>query len=118
MNKTDLKLIIILIIITILTFMTTLKKQENSATVYYQNEPILSIDLRIDKTYEVDGTNGKVKIIVKSRKIKVESENSPKHLCSKQGYISKSYETIVCLPNEIVIKINSEDEIDAKVGWG
>lgn len=116
MNKTDIKLILILIIITVITFITISKKEETTATVYYQNKPILNIDLNIDSTYEVEGTNGKVKIIVRSKKIKVESENSPKHLCSKQGYISHSYESIVCLPNEIVIKIKSDDELDAKVG--
>lgn len=116
MNKTDLKLIIVLLFITIITFLTISQKEAKSAIVYYQNKPILNIDLKTDNTYEVNGTNGKVKIIVKNKKIKVESENSPKHLCSKQGYISKSYETIVCLPNEIVIKINNKDEIDAKVG--
>lgn len=116
MNKTDIKLILILITITIITFITINKKEVATAIVYYQSKVILTIDLNIDSIYEVDGTNGKVKIIVKNKKIKVESENSPKHLCSKQGFISHSYESIVCLPNEIVIQIKSNDEIDAKVG--
>ena len=84
MNKTDIKLILILITITVITFITISKKEETTATVYYQNKPILNIDLNIDSTYEVEGTNGKVKIVVRSKKIKVDSENSPKHLCSNQ----------------------------------
>jgi hypothetical protein len=116
MNKTDTKLIIILICISIIAIITIKKKEETTAVVYYQNNAILNIDLNIDSLYEVDGTNGKVKIKVKDKKIKVESENSKKHICSKQGYISHSYESIICLPNEIVIKIKNNDEIDAKVG--
>ena len=116
MNKNDFKLIFILIIFIIILFPFFNIKNNDKALVYYKNELILSIDLNIDKTYEANGKNGTVKIVVKDNKIKVDSENSPKHICSKQGYISKSYESIVCLPNEIVIKIKNKEEIDSKVG--
>jgi len=117
MNKNDFKLIIILIIFVIILIPFFNKENNNKAIVYYKNKEILNIDLNINKIYEVKGRNGIVKIIVKDKKIKVDSENSPKHICSKQGYISKSYESIICLPNEIVIKIEKNDEIDSKVGW-
>lgn len=116
MNKNDVKLIIISIISIIIFIPFFNKESSNKAIVYYKNKEILNIDLNVDKMYEVKGTNGIVKIVVKDKKIKVDSENSPKHLCSKQGYISKSYQSIVCLPNEIVIKIEKNDEIDSKVG--
>ena len=57
-----------------------------------------------------------MKIEVKNKKIRVITENSPLHLCSKQGFISKSYETIVCLPNKIVIKIENDKNLDGVVG--
>ena len=43
-------------------------------------------------------------------------EDSPLHLCSKQGYISKSYESIICLPNKIVIKLENNSDIDVIAG--
>lgn len=116
MNKKDIILIIVLIVFSIISLPFISNRKSNKATVYYKNNAILNIDLTLNKNYEVKGTKGIVKIIVKNNKIKVENENSPKHLCSKQGYISKSYETIVCLPNEIVIKIEDNNDIDAKVG--
>lgn len=116
MNKKDIILIIVLIVFSIIILSFFSNNKSNKATVYYKNKEILNIDLSLNKKYEVNGTNGIVKIIVNDNKIKVETENSPKHLCSKQGYISKSYETIVCLPNEIVIKIEDNNDIDAKVG--
>lgn len=106
MNKSDLKLILILIIILALPlFILNNKKSGNIALVYYESKVILKIDLNIDKEYNVEGLNGNVKIVVKDSKIKVDEENSPKHLCSKKGYISREYETIICLPNKIIIKI-------------
>ena len=118
MNKNDLKLIMIVLLVVIISFVCfSLFESKNNkrAVIYYENNIIETINLDINNNYEVDGYNGKVKIIVKDGKIKVDTEKSPLHLCSKQGYISKSYETIVCLPNKITIKIEANDEYDAIV---
>jgi len=120
MNKSDLKLMFIILIlgfILIMGLILTEKKENKKAIVYFEDKEILVIDLEInqEKTYEVDGYNGKVKIIASNGKVKVDSENSPLNLCSKQGYISKSYETIVCLPNKITIKIDASTELDTIV---
>lgn len=119
MNKNDLKLILIIIGISLimLSFLYFSKDNESKiANVYYDNDLVLSIDLNegTEKTYEVVGYNGKVIIKTSNGKIKVDEENSPLHLCSKQGYIEKSYETIICLPNKIVIEIEN-NELDTVV---
>ena len=115
MNKNDIKLVVIVLIVIILLFSLTLfRKKANIANVYYENELILEIDLSINKTYELDGYNGKVKIEVLNNQIRVVEENSPYHLCSKQGFVSKSGESIICLPNKIIIELPS-DELDAEV---
>jgi len=113
MNRNDLKLIIMLLMlvgICLIGFKIFEQKGNKKAVVYYENDIIKTIDLSKDDKYQVDGYNGKVNIVVKDGKIKVESENSPLHLCSNQGYISDSYETIVCLPNKITIKIETKDK--------
>ncbi len=120
MNKKDLQLIIVLILISVnilFGFKIVNQKENKKAIVYYENKEILSIDLndKQEKTYEVEGYNGKVKIVSKNGKVKVLEEKSPLHLCSKQGYISASYETIVCLPNKIVIKIKTSNNLDTIV---
>ena len=115
MNKTDLLLIVVVLLIVIFLIFIP-KKTGNLALVRYKNEVILTIDLRKNGFYEVEGTLGNVKIIVENGRIKVSDENSVRHLCSKQGFISKTYESIICLPNEIVITIEGEEEFDAVVG--
>lgn len=117
MNKSDIKLIIIIILIAIIVLFMIAILNDNSnkkALVYYDNNLVLTIDLSEleKKEYLVDGYNGIVKIIASDGKIKVDEEDSPLHLCSKQGFIEHSYETIVCLPNKIVIKIVSSKDTD------
>lgn len=116
-NKHDLLLIIIIIIISgIFILINKLNSKDgNIAKVYYDSKLIKTIDLSKNEEYTVKGYNGEVKIKVKDKKIKVIEEKSPKHLCSKQGYISKSYETIICLPNKIVIEIEDQIDIDTVV---
>lgn len=119
MNKQDKLLILVLLIVVIillLIFKLNEKKDNLLAVVYYENNKVLTIDLSKDEdVYYVEGYNGNVKLIAGNGKIKVDEEESPLHLCSKQGYITKSYESIVCLPNKIVIKIEANDELDAIV---
>ncbi len=119
MNKQDKLLILIvfsLFIIVFAMFKLTEKHDNLQALVYYENTLIKKIDLNTnEKEYIVKGYNGNIKLIAGNGKIKVSDEISPLHLCSKMGYISKSYEQIVCLPNKIIIKIDSKNSVDTIV---
>lgn len=119
MNKHDIFLIIVICTLSLFfVFLFNLFEKEDdlNALVYYDNELVLTIDLsKEEQVYEITGYNGIVSIKAGNGRIKVEDEDSPLHLCSKQGYISKSYETIVCLPNKIYIELDGQDDVDAIV---
>ena len=116
MNKSDIILISVILVIVSLIFTffkLTQNKNVSNALVYYDNELVLKIDLNKKiSNYKVKGFNGDISITAGDAKIKVDTESSPLHLCSKQGFISKSYETIVCLPNKIVIKLEEDSNLD------
>lgn len=117
MNKSDIKLVVILVCVVFLIFVfVNINKKEGSvAEVYYEDKLILSIDLNIDGEYVVEGELGDVVLEVNDNKIRVKSENSPKNICSKEGYISDSSKTLICLPNKIIVKIVGDSEIDGVV---
>lgn len=117
MNKHDIILCISLIFIGLFIYgIIYLTNSEGSkAIVYYENKEVLSVDLSINNKYTVTGYNGDVNLEVIDGKIRVTDEISPLHLCSHQGFISKSYESIICLPNKVVVKIEDSDEIDTIV---
>lgn len=119
MKQNDLTLIVVISLLAICwLFLNNNSTLSNNiaAKVYYENQLILTIDMNQDGEYDVEGANGKVHIVVMDHKIKVEEENSPKHLCSKQGFISSSNQAIVCLPNKILIRMESDDSLDAVIG--
>lgn len=120
MNKSDIKLIILLTVIIITSLSISFFIKDNSskiANVYYEKKLVLSIDLSdyTNRFYEVNGYNGVVKLEVANGKIRVIEENSPLHLCSKSGFIESSLETIICLPNKIVVEIDSKRKDDLDV---
>ena len=117
MNKFDIILCITIFILSGLLYLFSINKDNGEyAVVYYDHDEILKIDLK-DKekrTYTVNGYNGEILIETVDGKVRVVDEISPKHLCSKQGYISNSYDSIICLPNKVVIEIVN-DEVDTVV---
>ncbi len=117
MNKSDYKLFGVLFLLIGLLFggVFLFQKKGSTANVYYDGELVLTIDLAVDKAYEVEGALGVVKLLVKDHQIKVEEETSPRHLCSTQGFIKDAGDAIICLPNKIVVEITKENTYDTIV---
>lgn len=109
MTKADKILIVCLMVISIFLVVPILGGYEasESAVVTVKQKEVLRIDLSKDDLYQVEGVLGPVKIEVKDRKVRVTQENSPHHVCSKQGFVSSANTPIVCLPNETVVQIES-----------
>ena len=107
MNKYDLILVSGLIVFVIIILLVLNPKTIDKVYVYYNNKVIKTIDLNVDNEYNVTGLNGNVHIVVKNKMLRVTDEISPLHLCRKQT-IKNSNDIIVCLPNHIVIKGQSE----------
>ncbi len=117
MNKNDIKLIIVILVIVgfLILIIKLNKKEGDTVEVYYKDDLVLSADLSIDNTYTVEGLLGDVVIEVKDKKVRVVKENSPKNICSKEGYIGDSTKPLVCLPNKVVIKIVQSSDMDGVV---
>jgi len=121
MNKQDWILIVIVFAIGGCFFLGTHFMGSNIASkayVYYDNKLIKTIDLSNTelKEYIIKGYNGDLTIETKKNMIRVKKEISPLNICSKQGWVASPLESIVCLPNKVIIKIEAADEqLDAVV---
>lgn len=111
MNKADKILIVIIMIISVFLLIPLTKNVPRShvASVLVKNKEVMRIDLTKDADYDVKGTLGNVHIEVKDGSVAVTQENSVNHLCSKQGFVSSSNTPIVCLPNDTIVQIESDD---------
>lgn len=70
--------------------------------------------LSSDQEIDIDGTN---KLIIKDGKADMVWADCPDKVCVNQNPISKNGESLVCLPNKVMVTVESDDgnEVDAIV---
>ena len=117
-KKGDL-IIYALIIVIFLTLGINIHKIKETkaerAEIYVNNKLKYTYKLqKSEKVYYVDTDIGGVGIKLKDNKIRVTSSYSPRKLCVKQGWIESSGQTIIGVPDKLLIKIvgKQEDDID------
>ncbi|MBD3285019.1 NusG domain II-containing protein [candidate division WOR-3 bacterium] len=66
-----------------------------------------------DTLVSVSGPAGETKIKIEDGSVWVAQASCPRKLCVRQGKISRTGRSIVCLPNRIVITIEGRTRIDA-----
>ncbi len=90
------------------------KKSPEKAEIYVNNELKYIYKLQEEqKIIFVDTDIGGVTVEFKDYKVRVTTSFSPKKLCVKQGWIFRSGETIIGVPDKLIIKITgSEEELD------
>lgn len=82
-----------------------------------RGKPVKKILLghNVEKIVKVEGVLGYSVIEIGQDKVRMLDSPCPDHLCVKSGAISKPGQIIVCLPNQVVIKIigYNKEEVDA-----
>lgn len=97
-----------MIIFLIRTYIGT--ESSGYVTVRQDGEILATYDLLEEGTYELNG--GTNTIVIKDGKVDMVEANCPDHLCVHQKAISKNKESIICLPNQLIVQIVSQDEAE------
>ena len=83
------------------------------AEIYVNNQLKYTYKLQIkEETFYIDTDIGGVGVKLKNNKIRVTSSYSPRKLCVKQGWIERSGQTIIGVPDKLLIKIVGKEETD------
>lgn len=110
-KKGDVLIVAVLSLICVFLFaFPLLKGSENVvAAVWLDGEKVKEIDISsVSKSYEI--SVGSCVLSVEKGKIRFLSSDCPDKLCEKSGYLSKNGDTAACLPNKVVVKIETEKE--------
>ena len=112
----DIVIIITLLFISV-AFIPFMGLQAHDTVVVYRgSELIAEYRLDEDRVFHVDGVDGALEIEIRNEKVRVHSSPCRQQICVATGWISRSYEQIICAPNLVLLLIhsNSEEEgIDA-----
>lgn len=68
-----------------------------------------------EQTIPIDTKYGHNQLIIKAGEAFMNESDCPDHYCEEQGHISKTGETIVCLPHKLVVEVVAGEENDIDV---
>ena len=90
-------------------YLAVAPKTGANAEVYVDGELYQTLPLNKDTVLDLDH----LKIVVSGGTVRVEDADCPDKICERCGAISKAGQSIVCLPNRVVIKISGKGEVEA-----
>ena len=116
LKKRDIILIVSLLVVGIIALViwhfvysvdgkyVTIEQRDNLIGIY---------PLNVDKEIEIEHRGEVVnKIVIEDGYCYMEEAECPDHLCIKQGKVDKSGQTIVCLPNRVVVTVVDSNSSD------
>ncbi len=115
LNKFDILLIITITIIAFSIYFFVTKTLMETTTngvvvVYYKNEVYKTLTLYENNTYEFSTDLGNNVIEVKDGKVKMIEADCRDHICLYENAIEYNNQSIICLPNKLVVKIENDKE--------
>lgn len=118
MKRSDIILAAIILIIAAagLLYMNYTKATGDMVVITVDGKVYKKLPLNKDATVEIEGVGGgKNKLVIKDGHADMVDASCRDKLCVKQNDIQNDGETIVCLPNKVIVEIVSskESEVDA-----
>lgn len=97
-----------------LLFMKQNQKEGTYVCIYQNNVLVKKIDIREGKkpyTIKIEGENNAYNILeIRENSVGIVDASCPEHLCQNMGFISGIWMPITCLPNHLVIRLETEAE--------
>ena len=112
----DIVIIVALLFVSVAFIPFMGSQSRDTVLVYKGGDVIAEYRLDEDRVFHVDGVDGTLEIEIRNEKLRVHSSPCRHQVCVNTGWISRSYEQIICAPNLILLLIHSnseEEEIDA-----
>ena len=109
-NDIFLTALIIVVCVAFAVFPLLFSADGLSVLIYVDGEFFAEKSLYENSETDVQGL---MKVVIKNGEAYVEDSVCPNGSCEHSSAVSSSGESIICLPNKIIIKISGETEMDA-----
>ncbi len=83
--------------------------QTKTALIYQGKVLLEQTDLNKDRVIDILG--GKMRIQILKGRLRIEHSDCPQHLCMNMGWIQYGGQTIVCVPNQVLVEIKSKGHL-------
>lgn len=111
----DFVIVLALLALAFIIYFLPASDADDMLCIYIDGELDRCIDLTKDEysEFEITSEFGFNKIIIESGKVRVSESSCDNKLEIKAGEISRSGQSLICLPNRLVVTIEGKDEYDA-----
>lgn len=89
-------------------------KNVNSIEIYMDNKLYKTYDINDKEEIKIKSKEGYNIVKIHDKGVEIIEASCPDKVCIHQGFITKSSESIVCLPNKVHIKITTEDNHESE----
>ncbi len=116
LQKKDIVLIVVILITAALTFgLHELIGADSAGCVTVKVDGVIEGVYSLGVDQEIDINGGTNHLVIKNGKADMTEADCPDKLCVHQRAISKSNESIICLPNKVIVEADSKQnsEYDA-----
>ena len=115
MSRTDLLICILAITSVIGSYAVLWRADEQArlASVWVGGEQRLTLPLNRDDRVSVSGPLGQSIIEVRQRRVRVAASPGPRQICVRMGWLERSGESAICLPNQVVVRLEGSGGFDA-----
>lgn len=119
-HKNDILLIAIVLVLALGVWIYTLliRQSGGEAVVSINGEEIMRLPLNKDTSITLgEGAHTNV-LVIENGKAAVTEASCPDHVCIDQGWVGYSGQSIVCLPNKLVVSIEggTDPDVDGVAG--
>lgn len=71
-----------------------------------------SYSLSVNREIKVESNSYTLSVVIEDGAVSVTASDCPDHICVDMGEISKSGESIICVPAQVVVTVGGESEVD------
>lgn len=108
----------LLVVAAVLFFLLTSRPSDGRAVeVQVDGTVVTTLSLGTDTTYTIDGVDGgQNTLVIADGKATVIDATCPDGVCVRHRAIDRAGQSIICLPNKVVVRVVGELSVDAEAG--
>lgn len=116
-SRNDIIFITALLIVTALAALALFlfRAEGDTVIVTVDGEFFGEYALSEDRTVEIIGENGRNLLVIQNGEASISEASCPDGICSSHRPISRSGESIICLPNKVVVEVHSQEKEQADI---
>jgi hypothetical protein len=94
------------------------QKTGSTVEIHVQGKVVGQFDITNDQTIQLEGPIGTTSVQIKDHHVSITHSDCKQQICVRRGKVSKAGDCIVCIPNQVVIKIISKKKTNLDVITG